>query len=179
MLATDGIQGLSLRKLARKVGVSHNAPYQHFADKEALVVAIAQTGFDLLNEAVDEAVTQAGDSPLEQIKALGVYVQFARDYPQHFDVMFHPYDPKAFPELYQVSRSAFDRVVQVISYGQQTGLIVAGQPDVLAMMLWSLLHGTAHIANSNRIPNKVLSEDVKALVDTFMNMLLSGIGTDS
>ena len=67
LLVEDGIQALSLRKMAQRAGVSHNAPYMHFADKEAVLAAIAEEGFRRLAIEVEAAISQAGQSSRQQI----------------------------------------------------------------------------------------------------------------
>jgi AcrR family transcriptional regulator len=56
LLAEEGVHALSLRKMAQRAGVSHNAPYMHFADREAVLVAIAEEGFRLLSVEVESTI---------------------------------------------------------------------------------------------------------------------------
>ncbi|HRF96152.1 MAG TPA: helix-turn-helix domain-containing protein, partial [Aggregatilineales bacterium] len=71
MLAQEGVHGLSLRQVAKHIGVSHNAPYQHFPDKEALIAAIAEQGFIRLGEAMDDAVaTVSAQDALSRLGAI-------------------------------------------------------------------------------------------------------------
>src|SRR6476659_4036663 len=82
ILAAEGAAGLDLRKVARAAGVSHAAPYRHFADKQALLAAIAEEGFYQLTEGMDAAIGQAPASAADQLEQLAhVYVQFAIDHP--------------------------------------------------------------------------------------------------
>src|SRR5437016_7879863 len=78
-LEKQGITALSLREAARRVGVSHNAPYRHFADRETLLAALAAQGFDELAAAV------ASGPPARMGEA---YVSFALEHPQRFRLMF-------------------------------------------------------------------------------------------
>src|SRR5579859_4246626 len=88
-LAEGGPASLSLRELARRLGVSHAAPYRHFADKDVLLAAIAQQGFELLAAEVEAAAAQHPDESLFQLADMGwAYVRFALRQPQHFQVMF-------------------------------------------------------------------------------------------
>src|SRR5712691_4818265 len=84
VLAEGDAASLSLRELARRLGVSHAAPYRHFADKDALLAAIAQQGFELLAAEVEAAAAQHPDEPARQLADTGwAYVRFALRQPQH------------------------------------------------------------------------------------------------
>src|SRR5260370_11616349 len=88
LIAEVGPAGFTLREVARRAGVSHNAPYRHFPDREDLLAAVAAQGFRELNEAMLEAVTQHRNS-VGRLKRAGLaYVEFALPRPEHFTVMF-------------------------------------------------------------------------------------------
>src|SRR5713101_10130495 len=79
MLSEGGAAALDLRKVAREAGVSHAAPYRHFADKQALIAAINEEGFRRLAERIQCALREVSDGAFEQLQAIArVYVQFAR-----------------------------------------------------------------------------------------------------
>jgi AcrR family transcriptional regulator len=79
MVEKEGVFGLSVREAARRAGVSHSAPYRHFADREALLAALVAEGFDQLHSALEN---RAG-------RELGeAYVAFALEHPQRFRLMF-------------------------------------------------------------------------------------------
>lgn len=84
----DGVGALSLRDLARRLGVSHAAPAHHFADRTALLVQLATDGYARFGAALSEAARAATD-PFERLDAVGrAYVRFAMDHPGRFRVMF-------------------------------------------------------------------------------------------
>ena len=86
--ATLGADALSLRALAREIGVSAAASYRHFPDKRALLVAVAQEGHDLLREALEAAAAAHSGDAIEAFRAQGVaFVTFAQAHPAHFRVM--------------------------------------------------------------------------------------------
>ena len=90
ILSEHGVAGLSLRAVARRAKVSAMAPYRHFADKEALLAAVAEHGFRQLTIRFSAAATAAPD-PRAALDALGVaYVVFACDEPSLFKLMFGP-----------------------------------------------------------------------------------------
>jgi len=144
LLRTKDAQSLSLREVAREAGVSHTAPYRHFTDKAALLAAIAQEGFVEFGQYLTAAVTTAGGKPIESLQATGMaYVRFALDHPTHFRVMFgcFPDNEPSNSELYKVSKSTFQILVDVISAGQAAGLMKSGDPEFLALGQWSMVHG--------------------------------------
>jgi AcrR family transcriptional regulator len=88
LVQTMGSEAFTMREVARRAGVSHNAPYRHFRDKGELMAAVAAEGYDGLREWFMKAA-DAGTNPLDRLALSGRgYVQFAKRYPQHFTVMF-------------------------------------------------------------------------------------------
>lgn len=71
LLQTKDADSLSLREVARQAGVSHTAPYRHFADKAALLAAVAEEGFITFGQYLSDAVTKAHADPLESLQATG------------------------------------------------------------------------------------------------------------
>ena len=89
LLTEKGVDGFTLREVARRAGVSHAAPYHHFPDRAALVRAIVAESFVLLGTALAEASARAGDEPFDRVSAMGIaYVDFALDHPQRYRLMF-------------------------------------------------------------------------------------------
>src|ERR1700733_5513657 len=89
ILEKDGEGALTLREVARRVGVSAAAPYHHFADKHAILAAVGEEGFSHLADAMEEAQATSGPKTRDTLRAMGVaYVRFAVRHPSHFRVMF-------------------------------------------------------------------------------------------
>jgi len=155
ILAEEGMQALTLRAVARRAGVSHNAPYRHFADKEALLAAIAEEGFVELAARVEEARSHAPASPRAQLEDSGwAYVQFALAHPDHLRVMFGvPFtDPQAYPGLLAAGARAFRVLVEIIEAGQQAGEFIAGEPRQIAFAAWGMVHGLALLLANQQVP---------------------------
>src|SRR5207248_9236111 len=89
-LDAEGVDGIGLREIARRAGVSHGAPLRHFPTLASLLAAVAAEGFRDLHASVDGAVhTRAGDDPRARLKAAAHgYVDFARAHPGVFALMF-------------------------------------------------------------------------------------------
>lgn len=178
MLETEGAQGLSLRKLAKQAGVSHNAPYMHFADKEALLAAIAEEGFHILTNAVRSAVDSADDDWRQQLSAgCWAYVRFALEHPSHLQVMFIGYEPQKYPSLYATSTGALAVLSDLIRRGQAQGKVVDGDSHYLATFVWSLLHGVATILAGRKMPPTVMGRVTpEELVRSYVAQLIRGLG---
>src|SRR5271166_4480361 len=112
LIGEVGPEAFTLREVARRAGVSHNAPYRHFRDKDDLLAAVAAQGFRELTEAMREA-GQRQSSSLEKLKQSGVaYVAFAVRRPEHFTVMFDaPVCSNDDPEYVQASEESFNTLV--------------------------------------------------------------------
>lgn len=155
ILAEEGSQALTLRAVARRAGVSHAAPYRHFTDKEALLAAIAEQGFQMLAAAASAAADGYPSDPAAQLAEAGwAYVQFALAHPAHLRVMFGGLigTPTAHPGLRSAGETAFNRLVDIVRAGQQAGVIVDGTPEQLALTAWALVHGLAVLAIEHQIP---------------------------
>ena len=98
LIRKEGLHGFTLREVARRAGVSHNAPYRHFRDRSDLLAAIAEDGFNRLTTKI-RAASSKGDSHLERLRLAGIaYVQFGLDRPEEFNVMFSTeWDPATHP----------------------------------------------------------------------------------
>src|SRR5436190_1450624 len=128
-LEQGGIAALSLRDTARRAGVSHNAPYRHFADREALLAALAGEGFAMLAERL------RGKPAREMGEA---YVRLALEQPQRFRLMFGGVLPLAkYPALRTAAEAAHGALVQAFRE--------LPKPELAAAAAWSLVHGLAHL----------------------------------
>src|SRR5512133_3651358 len=110
ILATEGVGSLSLRKVAQKAGVSHSAPYAHFADKQALIAAISTEGYRRLYERLLTINRNFAGDPLRQlVEADWVYNGFALDDPAHFKITFSGVieKEKEYPEFVEMSQRSF------------------------------------------------------------------------
>src|ERR1700751_2601069 len=119
LIGEVGPSGFTLREVARRAGVSHNAPYRHFQDRDALLAAVAAQGYLELNDAMIEAADQAPD-PLNRLKRAGLaYVAFALRRPEPFTVMFETdLSKESPPEAEAASGLAFSTLVGVVEGAQ-------------------------------------------------------------
>jgi AcrR family transcriptional regulator len=145
LIEKDGLAALSMREVARAAGVSHQAPYHYFEDRESILAAIAQEGFTVLATRLESAA-RASESASVRIETLGrIYVEFACEHPALFRVMFRPdfVDAERFPQMKRCSERAFDVLPTAIQACIAEG--VPPEPSVQALMVlgWSMVHGLA------------------------------------
>src|ERR671929_1278117 len=120
LLDEGGAGAVSLREAARRAGVSATAPYRHFADKEALLAALATRGFEQFGAAFEDAARDESDP----LAAMGLaYVRFALARPGRFRLMFGPgiSDRSRFPELQAAAARAFGRLVACVEANPRPG----------------------------------------------------------
>ena len=124
LISRKGIDDLSIRSVAKKIGVSHTAPYRHFKNKENLIVAIALTGFRIRQEKIDRALEKESDDPWAQLICLArAEIAFAEQHPDYFRVMFRDYikNKKDYPDLFQAFNEGFRQWVGIISECRKRG----------------------------------------------------------
>lgn len=150
----SGLGALSLREVARQAGVTHAAPYRHFRDRDALVVALGVEGFQGLGLEMSNALGEPMDA-LERIRVLGVaYVRYAVTHPGHFKVMFSSelHAGEETPELRAAGEPTLAALVEVISDAQAAGQLERGDARALAVPAWSMVHGLATLLVEGQLP---------------------------
>jgi AcrR family transcriptional regulator len=130
---------LSLREVARSAGVTANAPYRHFPDKQALLAAVAEEGFRILRQAC-QAAKGSGET---RVTAMGkAYLQFARSHPHLYRVMFGNdlRDWQAYESLCATADSTFAVLVEAVASAYR---LDAGRATTEAVVNWATVHGYA------------------------------------
>lgn len=142
----DGVEKLSLRAIARDIGVSQTAPYRHFKDKNALLVELAIEGFEQLANCKE---VPEGDDVFTNLIEIGLaYIEFATDHPQHYLLMFGGKieNRKAQTELMEAGQNALAVIATQTQKGVELDILLAMDPLILAKCIWSKLHGLASLA---------------------------------
>ena len=175
----EGIGGLSLRKTARRAGVSHAAPAHHFRDMKGLLAAVAEEGF-LKMAAMMTAAQQAvaPDDPLQRFKVLGqAYIDFALTHVAHFKVMFHlaVADKAAYPGLHAAGQMTFDLLVTAVEACQAAGVVAEGDARIQALFAWSTVHGLSTLAVEDQLRGKALPADAADLADALTDHVFFGM----
>jgi AcrR family transcriptional regulator len=178
IIKEQGLESLTLRKAARRAGVSHAAPAHHFKNLKGLLAAIAQEGYGLLMAAMDEASKQAGLGGLNRLRALGAaYISFALAQPERFKVMFHNSlaDKSGFPQLAAAAQGPFGLLLDSIAACQDKGLLAPGNPQDLALFAWSTVHGYACLALDGQVAGKGLQKGRNDLTGMVTGLIYQGL----
>lgn len=181
VVAEEGVGAMSLRDLARRLGVSHAAPAHHFPDRAALLVALAGEGFARLGEALAASAAAAGPGPGARLRAAGrAYVGFALDHPGHFRVMFGPHVaglPRAPARVARAAQAGWRVIEEAIE-----DIVGAGDPRVphLSFAAWSFLHGATTLFLDGllrlQIPELSARPAFEAWVERALASLVEGLG---
>jgi len=151
-LRDRGIDELSLRDLARQAGVSHAAPRRHFADRQALLDALAEAGFLRLGDEMRAAIDTAGDDYETRVRAAGTaYVRFATEDAALLDLMYvvkRGEHSAALDEAFGRLVTTFD---DLIREGQKAGQLRQGDPDRVRLLLFAAVQGIAALVTSGSI----------------------------
>ena len=168
ILSEQGIEGLSLRKVAKRVGVSHTAPYNHFSDKQTLLAAISTAGHQQLYQALFETFEKSKHDCTEIILEIAwTYLQFALDEPGRFKLMFSSAleVESDHPDYQQVALKNISLLEEIITDCQASQQLPTGQVQLAAIKLWSSVHGFTNLMLENQFPKEYLQDcDLKDLL---------------
>lgn len=177
LLAREGLEGLSLRKLARRTGVSHNAPLRHFRSFKDLCSEVAARGFALLSEAMRKAhdVLPPGAGPRARLAASGrAYVHAAVENPALFALMFRMDDLDSENMHFQrESAAAFERLVGQIRAAQDNGWRSEHDSRLLAGAAWASFHGLASLWSQQAFVGPVPGATLDDALATTLDLVLS------
>ena len=178
LIKEKGPNAFSMREVAKKAGVSHNAPYRHFADRAALLHAIARLGFQALTARLAEAIAEHPEAPRRQLLDAGIaYVELAVENPEITQIMFGGFiDPETCLEtLPGDDVNAFSGLIEIIENGVSKGHFRQDDPQNLALAAWSMVHGLAMLITSGQIPAMENSQQVREIALMVKTCLLEGI----
>lgn len=179
LLEENSIASLSLRAVAKKVGVSHTAPYRHFKDKESLLAGIATIGFDELASQISEAVKLHPGDPAGQLQEAGYrYMKLVMDKPQCVQLMFGKVLPcdDTYPDLMASGDFAFDGLKDIIEQGQSLGVFKTGDVELMALTAWSTIHGFSQLFSTGHVEETIsLSVDIRTLTAAVTATMLEGL----
>jgi AcrR family transcriptional regulator len=161
-IRADGVDGLTLRQIGTRLGVSRTALYRHFADKRALLTAVATEGFRLLREQLLSAWNDGGRGPAAFTSMGGAYVRFAVASPAHYRVMFGRFvDPPAHdPALAEEAEGAFQALVDALAALQRDTVVRGDDTVLMARHVWALVHGIAMLGIDGRLPEPGAVEEL-------------------
>lgn len=172
IIGAEGVDALTLREIGARIGVSRTALYRHFADKPALLAAVATEGFRALREQLVTAWEEGGRTPAA-FQAMGMaYIGFAVGNPSHYRVMFGRFDetrPRD-SDLETEAGGAFQALVNAVAALQETSILRDDDPVLTARFVWAVVHGVAMLAIDGQLHEK-------GAVDELMRFALERMGT--
>lgn len=155
LLDREGIEAVTLRRIAREADVSHGAPFRHYRSRAVLLAHVAACGFRQLRDAVTAATDAVPDEahPGEHLAASArAYIETAVAHPALFALMFRPEQLDwEVPELLEDSVAAFEQLVDMVRVAQAAGWHPEADTRVLAGASWAAAHGLASLWAQNAI----------------------------
>ena len=160
----EGLAALSLRALARKVGVSHGAPARHFPDKAALLTALATEALERFQAAMRKAIEQEG-SALERYRAMGrCYVRFAIENPAYFHIMGRPEFYSAGDEVFSRGyQEFFDTMSEAAAAARREVGVEGLDPQAFLISTWAMAHGLATLWLDGTLEDRIGPVDIEAI----------------
>ena len=146
LVRKHGLDALTLREVARKVGVTHAAPYHHFESRDALLDALSGEAFEALATAMEASRARVCD-PVDRLMAVGrAYIDFGRAHPERLQVMFRRQPgPPVQPDSGSPRGRAFAELFEAVRACEASGEAPEGDTWELALAAWSVVHGFAKL----------------------------------
>jgi AcrR family transcriptional regulator len=175
IFAEKGIDGLTMREVASRLGVSPMTPYRYFKDKEAILAAVRARAFTQFAEAMEKA-QRKGTTAVDRSNAAGeAYIRFALKHRQAYGLMFdvpQADDAGEYPALAQAAARAHATMSHHIKELIDAG-IFEGDPELIGYVFWAAIHGLVTLELSGKFTKrygfrKVRDETFRALVQGFL-----------
>lgn len=179
LIEEQGIAALSLREVARRAGVSHQAPYHHFGSKDALVAELVGRGFTRLSEMLESAERTRG-TPARRLRlAARAYVDFALANPAAFRIMFRPElaDLSACPSAGAAGSRAYSVLLRLVDENFRGPRVGPDRLEAITTMHWSMVHGLSTLLLDGSLGRRMRSaRDTEALIDRTLDLFSRSAG---
>lgn len=179
IISEQGAKDMSLRKIAKRAGVSHAAPYRHFKDKNAILAAVARQGFEMMLKITLERIARNKGNELDHFAICGLsYIDFAITCPSHYRVMFGTRTGDSYfsEEFRTESIPVFKLLQDKIMVCQEKGLLKPGNTREMALAAWSIVHGFAMLRIDGHIQDDGMdNQKLRELQRTVVLTLYSGL----
>jgi AcrR family transcriptional regulator len=181
LFVTRGVEAVTMREIAKRIGYSATSIYLHFADKEAVLRAICDTDFLALATSL-KTILQIVD-PVERLTALGYgYAEFALRYPNHYRLMFMaarmPYDvEKSSLQQHSAEQDAYFQLKTVVTDVHADGRFKAELQDVdlIAQTIWAGIHGVCSLEINMACDKWVNWADISARLQLMQTVMIRGL----
>lgn len=174
VIDAEGIEALTLRGLARDLGVSHGAPNRHFRNKADLLSALATEAYEQVHQATLEAADASGQDPLRQLNAMGRgYIRWALDNRPFFNVLNHPDIKRSADEALLNSMRKFQLTVRdACAAAQQAGRYPGVDLRLLALYTNSVPFGVAQLIDHPVFAAEVDHVKIDEVIDQVMELVV-------
>lgn len=174
VLLSEGYRNFSLRKIARKIGMSATSIYLHFENKDDLVHTLMEQSIERLNNQLQQAASEA-DSPIAKLEALAYeYVRFALKYQREYQIIYliSSDEMTRYPkEKFRKARKGYEIVSNVLQEGVNAELIAEEKPRMAAYTFWAQLHGVMSVVLSKRLDTRI---DQQEFIDEAIEHIIDG-----
>jgi AcrR family transcriptional regulator len=168
-LRERGAHELSLRELARDVGVSHAAPRRHFPDRQALLDALAEAGFARMGSELRVAFDGAGEGFEERMRIVAAaYIRFATEDAALLELMFTGKEHEQTGVLHAAAERAFTVLLELIAQGQREGALEEGDPERVGLVLFATMQGIAALVTGGIVAPTQIDELVADAIERFL-----------
>lgn len=176
LLDSGGQTAVTLRAVAERVGVSHNAPYRHFRDRSALLAAVAERDFNHLKEAFEEQDRAGQDAGTALRKSAAALTKYARDHPARYRLLFSDPDLSPEPGLKAAAIRPFEVFSRIVDRCQRDGLLPSVDTVSLTGLIYATLHGAIDLEIGGRASGSKGLGDIDDTAGLLFD-LLHGAGT--
>ena len=180
LLADEGLESLTLRRIARRAGVSHGAPLRHYRSLADLLSEVAARGFQQLSEALEKSAAQLppGVGPMARLEAAArAYVETAVANPGLFALMFRPEDlDVANPRFMREGSGAFEQLVRLVRATQDAGWHSGRDTRLLAGCVWAAVHGLATLWAQGAFAGPVAGASLEDALEITLELVLDQRG---
>ena len=169
LLDAGGEEAVTLRAVGHAAGLSHNAPYKHFANRSALLAAVATLSFEELAKEMG-AIRTSRQKPIEKLRAaVGIVIDYSHQRPARFRLLFNnPETAAAGGELKVKARETFEQCRAIVQQCQEAGSLPDAPSQALTSLIFATARGLLAMESSDQLhPEKGLSN-----VSTSMGLLL-------
>lgn len=174
VIAEQGIEALSLRDVARRLGVSHQAPYKHYPSRDHLLAEVLRRCYEDFARQLD--ARPRFEVPEQDLGSLGeAYLRYAAAHPLEYRLMFGtPWPPAAeHPDLVRAAAHAFDVLRGVLRRLHGSGAAKSARVDLDAMFIWSCMHGVASIGQGDVVAQLRLAPKVHSQAGAHVMQMIS------
>jgi len=180
IIRTQGMDALSLRALAKAVGVTAPALYEYFSNKEAILRALFVEGSQVMLARMEQTILGSEPGVQRVLAVLNGYRRFAREEPDYFRLLFGTVEPplELSEDEYAGMKAIFGRFTGIIAEAITQGDLTQLPPETLSCSLWALVHGVALLENDSFMARKDFEGDGESMhFDDAMKLLLLSVAT--